>query len=291
MPTRFIRPRAIAACLLAAVVVGAAWGWHARRAPDEFPSLSPLAQRALRDTATRVHAAPGAHVVVYAADPRTAAVMRDEADYALVEIARRVGVKTPTSTVHILLIPGTGSWDKLARQKGFRPDSLALNVGNEILLRDDPDQRMRADRLAHELVHVVLREAYGPGIPLWLDEGLAGYLGFAVSRAYRAARGTRMGGAWPGVSTAGMESLDGLTSRTRLPEDTDSAMVVYRASEELVAWIEDRLGATRMRSFVAAVATGAPWRAELEKYLNGSHFSIVELEHAIRQAVESPKKR
>ncbi len=291
MPPLSPRMRVVASTIIACMLFGVAWGVRACRSAGGDPALSALANRALRESPERLHPIRGARCVVYTADTRIGAIMREEADYAVVEIARRLGVPVPTSTVHILLIPGAGPWSALARMQGFRPDSLALNVGHEILLRDDPEQAARPDRLAHELVHFVLRAAYGPDVPLWLDEGLAAHIGFAVGRAYRAARGTRMGGAWPGVPAAGMESLDAMTARTRLPEDPNSTMVFYRASEELVAWIEERLGPARMRAFVAAAATGAPWRAALEEQLNGSHFSTVELENAIRSAVESPRKR
>lgn len=291
MPPLSPRMRVLVSALIACIVFGAAWGVRACRSAVGDPALSALANRALRESPERLHPVRGERCVVYAADTRIGAIMREEADYAVLEIARRLGVTAPTATVHILLIPGAGPWKALARAQGFRPDSLALNAGHEILLRDDPEQAARPDRLAHELVHVVLRSAYGPDVPLWLDEGLAGQIGFAVGRAYRAARGTRMSGAWPGVSAAGTESLDAMTARTRLPEDPNLTMVFYRASEELVAWIEERLGPARMRAFVAAAATGAPWRAALEEQLNGLPFSTVELENAIRRAVELPRQR
>lgn len=291
MPPLSPRIRVRASTLIACIVFGVAWGIRACRSAGGDPALSALANRALRESPERLQPVRGERCVVYAADTRIGAIMREEADYAVLEIARRLGVPAPTSAVRILLIPGADTWNALALMEGFRPDSVALNRGNEILLRDEPKKAVRPDRLAHEIVHLVLRSAYGPDVPLWLDEGLAGRLGFAVGRAYRAARGTRMTGTWPEVPSAGMESLDELTARTRLPDDPNSAMVFYRASEELVAWIEERLGPARMRAFVAAAATGAPWRAALEEQLNGSHFLTAELDNAIRRAVESPRKR
>ncbi len=285
------RPRVIAVSLLAFALFATAWSVRMCAIRRNVPDLSPLARRAVRESPEPLRAVAGAVSVVYAADPRAAAAMIEEADYAVIEISRRLGVAAPTSTVHILLTPGVSTWTTLARAKGFRPDSLALNAGREILLRDDPEQSARPDRLAHELTHFVLRETFGEGIPLWLDEGLAAHVGFAVSRAFRTARGRRMAGAWPGLSTAQMEPLEVLTSRTSLPDDAEEVRLFYRASEELVAWIEDRLGAAGMREFIAETARGALWREALGKRLNTSHFSTVELEEEIRRAVESPKKR
>jgi hypothetical protein len=291
MTALITRPRAIAISLLASALIAAIWGARmcAHRRPES--DLSALARRAVRLSAEPLRPVASAAAVVYAADPRQAAAALEEAEYALLEISRRLGVAAPTTTVHILFLQDEAVWSELARRRGYRADGLAFNTGREIYLRRDVEPAKRPDRLAHELTHFVLRQTYGDGIPLWLDEGLASHLGFAVSRSYRAARGCRMAGAWPGLQWSPAESLESLTSRESVPDDYESARLFYRASEEMVAWIEDRLGTTRMREFVAAVAGGARWQDALSNFLSETRFSMNQMEADIRRAVEAPKIR
>lgn len=227
---------------------------------------------------------------VVAADERHAAALLEEAEQALPEIARRLAVPLPARPVRILMVSDSAVWDELVRGEGFRPDSLAVNAGGEIFLKSDAAQGGRPDRLAHELVHFVLREHFGADVPLWLDEGLASRIGVAVSRAYRIQRGRRVNGAWPAVPVEALEPLSVLTSRRTLPDDPASARVFYRAAEELVAIIEDRIGSAHLPDYVAEVVRGADWRAALDARLKGSAHLSDDIESVLRRQVAAPRK-
>lgn len=274
----------------AAILFGVAWWWRSSHVSALDPLLSSLARRVIRASREPMHLARGAHARVYATDTQWASAVLEEAEFSIVDITRRLRVAVPRRTVRILLVSGADAWDPLVREKGFRPDSLAVNLRDEIFLKDDPDQTVRPDRLAHELVHFVLRQTYGADVPLWLDEGTAGRLGLLVSRDYRAEHGRRVTGSWPGLPKERVEPLALLTSRRALPDDPDSAHAFYRASEELVAMIEDRIGNAQMPAYVAEVATGADWRVALDSRLNGSALSSVDMEEAVRRQVASPRK-
>jgi hypothetical protein len=215
----------------------------------------------------------------------------EEAEYALPEISNRLGVPAPKTRVNIFFISDEAAWSKIVRERGARPDGLAMIVGREIFLRHDPEQAARPDRLAHELTHFVLHQNFGEKIPLWLDEGLALRIGSAVSRAYRATRGRRIEGVWPALEWPPEESLESLTSRASVPDDPETARLFYRASEEMVAWIDQRLSSAQMREFIAAVARGDPWQVVLSNSLKETRFSLSELAEDIRRAAEAPKKR
>lgn len=271
------------------LLAGAAWWWW--RAPSAGdPTLSPLARRALAEAPGPYHTARSDTVEVYAMAPEAAGAMLDEANFALVRIAGSLGVALPARPVRVILVPGDALWAQLGRERGFRPDSLALNWRDEVFLKDDGEQAARPDRVAHELVHFVLREAYGDRVPLWLDEGLAGRVGLKVSRAYRAVRGRRVTGEWPGLPAESVEPLRVLTSRTALPDDPAAARAFYRAAEELVAVIEDRIGASQLPGYVAEVIAGADWRAALEKRVNGTSLRGADVDEVVRRRVAAPRK-
>ena len=291
MPTRLPYRRLAAVWVSATLVFGAAWWWRANRVPGpDQEDLSPVARRVAGSMDKPLHVVRGAYSIIHAADPHEAAGLLEEAEYAVVETSRRLGVEAPAQPVRIFLLPKQTAWEPLTRQRGFRPDSLAVNLMNEIFLKDDPEQAARPDRLSHEVVHFVLRSAYDDTVPLWLDEGLAGRIGFTVSRAWRAARGRRVAAYWPAVPAETLEPLEVLTSRAVLPDDPRQARAFYRASEELVALIEDRIGASKLPGFVADVAKGVDWRVAMDARLNGSAYSSVDMEQAVRRQLATPRR-
>lgn len=285
----FKRRFAIAWCAVALAFWGVAvWRHAAARRPD--PTFSPLADAVTLASPAPLRRAEGARARVFAVDPARAAQVLEEAEFALPEIARLLRVPEPSRSIRIFLVPAIGGWEPLVTAQGFRPDGLAVNIGDEIFLKDDPQQMARPDRLAHELVHVVLREAYGSAIPLWLDEGLAGRIGLTVSRAHRAAKGRRLSGQWPGHDPAWVDPLPTLTSRTALPDDPARAQAFYRAAEELVALMEDMMAPAHWPDFVAEVARGADWRQALASRVRGSAIELDSLEASVRRAVQQPRK-
>lgn len=275
--------RIVIAWVCAALVFALAWWW---RAAAQEESLSSFARHAIRVSATPMQQAREEQVSVYATNEVTAATILDEAVFSIGEISRRLGVEPPSRPVRILLI----SDSDLIRREGFRPDSLAVNWGDEIFLKDDVGQGARPDRVAHELVHFVLRETYGAKIPLWFDEGLAARLGLAVSRIYRAKHGWRVTGSRPGLSVEKMDSLAILTGRRSLPKDPEAAQVFYRAAEELVALIEDSIASAQMPTYISEVATGADWYAALNARVSGSPLIHANLEETLRKRVATQRE-
>lgn len=265
-------------------------GWSGGCGPAFDSSLSVLAQNVLRASSQPFRVARGGYAAVYATHQQSAAALLEEADYAIAAIAQRLRVKPPEHAVRIFFVSEPRAWSVLVDKEGFRPDSVAVNVHDEIFLKDDPEQAVRPDRLAHELVHSVLREAYGAKIPLWLDEGLAGRLGLSVSQAYRAERGRRVSGEWPRVLPDLVEPLYTLTSRQTLPADSEAARAFYRASEELLASIEELIGSSALPSYIASVATGANWRVALDSRLKGSPLTSDTVEQGVRRRVSEPRK-
>lgn len=212
-----------------------------------------------------------------------------EAEFASDAIRRALRLEAPPNKAFLFLVRDDTTWSRLVLERGFRPDGLALHYRNEIFLRDDPGQRARPDRIAHEMVHFHLRAAYGPDVPLWLDEGLAGHLGVAIARDFRARRERRLTGELPALPAEAWLPLAELTARRGLPDRPELANVYYREAQELVTAIAGRIGEERLPEFVQRVAGGRSWRRVLEKTFGWAPADFEELESAVRQKVTSAR--
>ncbi len=290
LPVSFPKRGFAIACASALLLFAVAWGWRAAVARRLDPALSPVARRVIRSVPGRMQEERSAGIATFARKPVQAAALLEEAEFAITEIAMRLGVEPPAHPIRILLVPEKTGWDVLIRAIGSRPDGLAVSSRDEVFLREGAVDALRPDRLAHELVHIVMRDAYGTNVPLWLDEGLAGHLGVAVSRDYRSLRGRRLTGEWAGFPDARAESLAELTQRRELPEDPAAARFFYRAAQELVTLIENRIGTARLPAYVADVAGGMDWREALDARLDGSPLSSADLEDALRRQVALPQR-
>lgn len=90
------------------------------------------------------------------------------------------------------------------------------------------DQTNRLDRIAHEVVHFRLREAYGEHLPLWLEEGLATLMGMNVARRFNSAQGRDLAGTWPALPVEALLEPDQLLTMDHYPSSPGAAQA-YRA--------------------------------------------------------------
>lgn len=103
--------------------------------------------------------------------------------------------------------------------------------------------------LEHELIHVVLGQAFGPRpVPRWLQEGLAQILAreYSPELTRRIARGT-LGNK--------LLTLDELTAG--FPEDPLRAQLAYAQSADLIAFIKNRYGEEALQVLIRELATGS----------------------------------
>jgi hypothetical protein len=175
----------------------------------------------------------------------------DEAEYAY----KRAGEwfqSPPSDGTRALLVTVKDDkmWRKMTRRYGLRPDGLAMQVGRELYLKDDPEQVKRPDRIAHEVIHLRLSDMYGNRLPLWLDEGLAGHYGWLCAVEYNAGRNVVLIRNDPAFAEKELLSLEDLLSIRRYPGNPDSAKAFYRQAEELTGILANRLPPRDLSRFI-----------------------------------------
>lgn len=226
-------------------------------------NLSPLVRQVYDAEGRRWRHAESTRVIAHAASVGELADMVEEAHYAWREVGLQLSLPEPKGRARLVYIYETATWEKLGAQSGIRPDGLALQSGRDILLKLDGSQTNRLDRIAHEVVHFRLREAYGEHLPLWLEEGLATLMGMNVARRFNSAQGRDLAGTWPALPVEALLEPDQLLTMDHYPSSPGAAQAYGRQAAEVVQLLQERIGSDRWPMAVREIGQRGDWRSVL----------------------------
>lgn len=220
----------------------------------DWDGISRLGCDVLRTTNTWVIGS-SEHFLVFADSRPGVSAAVDEAENARRDIVKWLALDLPPGPQVILAFINEAVWGEMVTRQGLRNDGLALQQGNELYFRDKAGQDHRPDRVAHEVTHVVLNAAFGSHIPLWLEEGLAGYCGWRSAVDVYQSRDMVIFREEPPLNAEDLYTLSHLLAIQHYPGDELAARVFYRQAAELVAALFERLGDADMAVFVHAMCT------------------------------------
>lgn len=242
-----------------ALALALAWGFavpEAAAAPRSAPTIdvAPIVERpAVAAPAEGWTSEVGLHADVHGtwADRAVVRHLANHAATAVPRLAERLGV-LPGPTMNVYLVPSEAEFQRL--QPGAPPDwadGTAWPRWSLIFLKS-PDIRPGTASplttvLDHELVHVLLGQAFGPRpVPRWLQEGMAQYYaGEAWERRILLAQ-----------NELGLAPLPLGTLTTGFPDHPVLAQLAYAQSADFVAWIAGRVGDDGLRTLVRELAAG-----------------------------------
>ena len=251
-------------------------------------NFSPLVQRVHEAEGKRWRHAESDHVVAHARSAGELSAAMDEAHHAWYQVGHELSLPEPTNRTRLVFVYETTTWETLGREAGIRPDGLALQSGRDILLKMDASQTNRLDRVAHEVVHFRLREAYGDRLPLWLEEGLATLMGMNITRQYYSRHGRPLAGAWPAVPVEGLMAPGELLAATAYPPSPGAAQAFGRQAAELTVQVRDRIGLDRWSMALLEIGQRGDWRSVLA---SGYGVDMSELNQMAGQAAGRAARR
>jgi hypothetical protein len=213
-------------------------------------SPSPIARRVLKNS-DGLAAGRSAHFYALAPTIRSLSAAIEEAEFAWTWLDKWLE-PAPVSNHRSLLaiVDDPKLWQSLVDRHGLRHDSLAMQIQQELYLKDDEGQAARPDRIAHEVVHLRLTSSGESPLPLWLEEGFANYAGWRCAVAINHARGITLYRNLPALDESRILPLSSLMALTAYPADPEDAKVFYRQSEEWVAALVEVRGPEVMRTLV-----------------------------------------
>lgn len=241
---------------------------------------------ALRAMGRNAVHAESAHFVAHAASPAEFEEALREAEVAWAETSRVLGLGAVKKKAHVFLLADREAWERVRRRSNWREDGRALIRGREVFVMAAAAAHPYREDIAHEVVHLCLRDAYGDKLPLWLEEGLAAHLGWRITRGYHELRGKHLQRAPADIDPALFRPIDELAEVQEYPEDPAEGRAFYRQVEAWMSVVAARIGDEQLGRFVRAVALDKrPWR----EVLAGDYEWRAEEIQRLEQMVEKGK--
>lgn len=246
-------------------------------------TIGPLGTRALDIRKDDWKHAESPHFVYHFFQSFVAAPVSVEAEFFYSVIAKELGRDTSQweRKCHIYIFEKQTDWAQFQTAGQLDPWTGGLHAAGELFIVRDPQVKWKGDTLGHEVTHLVLHRFFGPGIPLWLNEGFAEY---SASRGYAAfwrARGYKARPRAQAVDPAKWIPLAELTATTTYPMDVLKVPVFYDESERVVRFLSatDKAGFQR---FLEALAQGNRFDTALGKGFAGKFSDVAALERAAK---------
>lgn len=158
----------------------------------------------------------------------------------------------------------------------FRVEPLAVQQDDEIRLQPGTDPLKLAFRLGHELSHWLVYQRYPARPPLWLDEGLANWIGAQAAEASARPLKQTVQRPLPRQLDRHLYSLEELIALTTYPRSHGRSGAFYWQAEALVAGLRHKLGREIFLTYLGLMSVENPpaWDAPLrqEWYFIDSDF-------------------
>lgn len=279
------------ALLTALLALAAASRAAAEAPPCETKPWDALSDRRLTTLGREVLRAGGdswvhgetEHFVFHAASPATLTGAVELAEYAYTKISTYVGTERAERKGHFFIVESPAVWARVQEKVDSRKYSLAMQFLNDMFILQDTNLAANVARVPHEMVHFRLWQIYGKRVPLWLDEGLASYVGWQVAQGYYRLKDRELVRALPAAPAANIQSLEHVTSAAAYPLAKGAVVAFARESEELVAEIARRIGGQNLAPLLRAVINWrVPWNRYLRDQYGFTDQDFADIERAVR---------
>ncbi|HEV7404865.1 MAG TPA: hypothetical protein VGO11_18125 [Chthoniobacteraceae bacterium] len=257
-------------------------------------AITPLGERALAIRPTEWKHGETANFAFHYFSDATAKPMALEAEFYYRVISKELERDTTKweRKCHVFVFEDDADWAKFKTAGGLEPWSGGIHAQGELFLQRDPHQKFKGNALAHELTHLIVFRFFGPGVPLWLNEGLAEYTATRWYASFWRARGF---GAFPksmSVDPANYLPLGKLTSALSYPQKDAEVIAFYAESERLVRFLSAS-DKHKFSLFLEAMSKGARFDSALDKNFGTAFFNLDALEkqfqpYAQKDHVDTP---
>ena len=176
-------------------------------------------------------------------------------------------VGAPTEPAHLTIqLQDPPSFYKRFRAL-FRTETFAIQRDNEIELQAGDDPLKLSFRLGHELTHWLTAKKYPVRPPLWLDEGLAQFVGASAAQTSARVHKQSLERPAPANLVDNLFRLEDLVTLQAYPAKSGLSAAFYWQTEALVRALRQRLGPAEFSNYLACLCTTNPpgWQVPLRE--------------------------
>lgn len=182
---------------------------------------------------------------------------------------------------HIFIFEQPEDWKEFQRTAALDPWTGGIHANGELFIQRDPRKRYKGSALGHEVAHLVLHRFFGPGIPLWLNEGYAEYAASRAYAAYHRARGLIAKPRSTPLPPSAFISIADLEAAKTYPKDVRAIALFYIESERLVRYLAG-INARSFREFFECMARGNRFDSALQTGYGSRFRGMAALEQEFR---------
>ena len=252
-------------------------------------SLTGLGQKALQVRAGEWKHAETEHFIYHFFDTPMASVVSVEAEFSYRVIATELGKDTSAweRKCHLFLFDDANDWKAFQQFGGLDPWTGGIHSEGALFVRRNPGWKSENATLPHEITHLVIYRFFGPGIPLWLNEGFAEYAASRCRASFFRARGFNARPRANSVKEEHYLPVADLTSAMNYPADDTRVAAFYEESQKLVRFLSaaDRNG---FLSFLEAMGKGAHFETAARNHFGNRFLNLEAVEREFKSYAISP---
>ncbi len=251
--------------------------------------LTALGKKALMIRPGQWKHAETEHFVYHFFDRPTASAVSVEAEFYYRVIANELGRDTSAweRKCHLFLFDEDADWRAFQKFGGLDPWTGGIHGEGALFIRRNPGPRADTTTLPHEITHLVLFRFFGPGIPLWLNEGFAEYAATRCRATFQRARGYAARPSARPVRPERYIALAELTSATSYPAEDLDVAAFYDESQKLVRFLSaaDRKGFV---AFLEAMGKGALFETAARNHFGNRFLNLEAVEREFKSYATTP---
>jgi hypothetical protein len=145
-----------------------------------------------------------------------------------------------------------GAWSNFSAHSGADIEGRGLAGNGSIAVLAQTNGAHEA--LAHELVHLALKQTSTGPLPLWFEEGCANHFGWLAAQAVARTQGRNLVRTLPAMSPSELLTHDVLLGCLNYPATVTADRAFYREAEELVRYLHENIGPGGFRDLAVALA-------------------------------------
>lgn len=252
-------------------------------------ALTGLGQKALRIRPAEWKHAETAHFIYHFFDTPMASVVSVEAEFSYRVIATELGKDTSVweRKCHLFLFDDEADWKMFQQFGGLDPWTGGIHSEGALFVRRNPGWKSENATLPHEITHLVIYRFFGPGIPLWLNEGFAEYAASRCRASFYRARGYNARPRANSVKEEHYIPVAELTGAMSYPTEDTRVAAFYEESQKLVRFLSaaDRSG---FLTFLEAMGKGAHFETAARNHFGNRFLNLDAIEREFKSYATSP---